>query len=66
MKKYTVIIEETIVDEFEVIAESEKEALEIVYQKYKQKEFVLEPGEVQYTQMAVVKPYRENMDWVKI
>ena len=41
MKKYTIAIEETVVDEFEVIAESEEEAIEIIQTKYKTKEFIV-------------------------
>ena len=65
MTKYTIAIEETVVEEFEVIAETEKEALEIAHKKYKNKEFMLEPGEMQYAQMAVVKPYKEELEWIE-
>ena len=65
MTKYTIAIEETVVEEFEVIAETEKEALEIAHKKYKNKEFMLEPGEAQYVQMAVVKPYKEELEWIE-
>ena len=65
MTKYTIAIEETVVEEFEVIAETEKEALEIAHKKYKNKEFMLEPGEVQYAQMAIVKPYKEELEWIE-
>ena len=64
MKKFTVVIEETVVNEFEVIAESEEEALEIASQKYRNCEFVLEPGEVQYVQMRTVYP--NKTEWVEI
>ena len=66
MKKYTIVIEETVVEEFEVIAETEKEAMEIAHKKYKNREFMLEPGECQYAQMAVVKPYRNELKWIEI
>ena len=65
MEKYTVVIEETVVGEFEVIAETEREALEIAHKKYKNKEFMLEPGEVQYAQMAVVQPYGGAIKWLE-
>ncbi|MBE6037719.1 MAG: hypothetical protein E7218_00750 [Anaerofustis stercorihominis] len=64
MKKYIVVVEETVVGEFEVIAENEEEALEITFQKYRNCEFVLEPGEVQYVQMRTVYPYKT--EWVEI
>ena len=66
MKKYTVVIEETIVEEFQVVAQTEKEALEIAHKKYKNNEFVLEHGEVQYVQMAVVKPQKEKIIWMEV
>lgn len=43
-KTYSIIIEETITQEFKVIAESQEEALRIAEQKYKAQEFVLTPG----------------------
>ena len=54
MKKFIIAIEETVVQEFEVMAEDSIEALEIAEQKYRKGEFVLEPGEVQFRQMASV------------
>lgn len=54
MKKFIIAIEETVVEEFEVMAENSIEALEIAEQKYYNGEFVLEPGEVQFRQMASV------------
>lgn len=54
MKKFIIAIEETVVQEFEVIADDSIEALEIAEQKYRKGEFVLEPGEVQFRQMASV------------
>ena len=45
MKKFVIAIEETVVGEFEVIAETENEAKEIAHKKYKNREFMLEPGE---------------------
>lgn len=43
MKKFTIVIEETLADRFEVEAETEEEALEIAIQKYKNAEFILQP-----------------------
>ena len=54
MKKFIIAIEETVVQEFEVMAEDSIEALEIAEQKYRKGELVLEPGEVQFRQMASV------------
>jgi hypothetical protein len=65
MKRYTVAIEETLIGEFEVIAASEEEALELARRKYKESDFVLEPGELQHAQMAIVKR-GEELDWREI
>ena len=54
MKKFTIAIEETVVQEFEVWAEDCFEALDIAEEKYNKGEFVLAPGEVQFRQMASV------------
>lgn len=66
MKNFTISIEETVVEEFEIVAENENEALEIAFQKYKNHEIVLEDGEVQYSQMAIVAPIRKEVEWVEI
>lgn len=66
MKKYMIAIEETVVDEFEVIAKNEEKAIEIARNKYNEGEFILESGEVHHKHMAVVKPYREKTDWIEI
>ena len=64
MKKYSIAIEETVVTEFQVIAKSEDEALEIAQKKYADGEFVLAPGEVQYKQMAVTNPHGDEIKWI--
>ncbi len=66
MKKYIVAIEETVVGEFEVIAENEKETLELARQKYRKSEFVLEPGELLHAQIAILKSNKEKIEWVSI
>lgn len=43
MKKFTIVIEETLADRFEVEAETEEEALEIAIEKYENAEFILQP-----------------------
>lgn len=63
MKKFIIAIEETVVQEFEVMAEDSIEALEIAEQKYRKGEFVLEPGEVQFRQMASVED--EPTEWME-
>ena len=59
MKKYKVVIEETLVDTFEVLAGSIDEARKIAVKKYKDSEFVLEPGECQHRQIAVLSSEEE-------
>ncbi len=41
---YKVNIEEVVSQQFDIVANSEKEALEIARQMYKEGELVLEPG----------------------
>ena len=54
MKLFRIAIEETIVDEFILEANNEDDAIEIAIQKYKEGEFILEPGNLIVKQMAVV------------
>lgn len=63
MKKYTITIEEKVVDEFEVEANDFSEAIDIAKEKYYKGEFVLSPGEVQCKQMAIVSPSCECTEW---
>ncbi len=63
MKKYIIAIEETIVEEFEVEANSSEDALVIAEEKYKSGEFVLTPGEVQHRQMAIISPACKYTKW---
>ena len=61
MKKYQIIIEETIVDDFTVEADSPDEARSIAERKYKSGEFVIEDGEVQQKRIAVNDTDCENL-----
>ncbi len=61
--KYTITIEETCAKDFEIEAESANEAYEMAEQKYKTGEFVLDPGECQFRQMAITKPSDEATEW---
>ncbi len=61
--KFTIAIEETVVENFEVIAESPEEALEIAERQYKKGEIVLTSGDVQFRQMAVLAPKGEATEW---
>ncbi len=53
--KYSVVIEELVSDTFEVEAKSEEEALDFARKEYRRGNFVLEPGELQSTKVAVCR-----------
>ena len=61
--KYTITIEETNAKDFEIEAESAEEAYEIAEHKYKSGEFVLNPGECQFMQIAITSPSNEATEW---
>ena len=61
--KYTITIEETVTKDFEIEANSANEAYETVEQRYKNGEFVLDPGEYQFRQIAITKPDDECTEW---
>ena len=61
--KYTITIEETVTKDFEIKAESAEEAYKIAEHKYKSGEFVLDPGECQFRQIAITKPSNEATEW---
>ena len=61
--KYTITIEETCVKDFEIEADSAEEAYEMTKQKYKDGEFVLDPGDCQFRQIAITKPSDKATEW---
>ena len=61
--KYTITIEETVAKDFEVEASSANEAYEIAEQKYKSGEFILDPGDCQFRQIAITAPSDEVTEW---
>ena len=63
MKKFTVVIEETVSKEFEVLAENEEQALNNAKEKYYNCEFVLDPGDLVYKQMSVINQDKETSEW---
>ena len=66
MKTYRVIIEETISEEFELEAESEKEAISKAMDAYKSGEFILEPGNFEYAQLKVIDEDDKCSEWIEI
>lgn len=65
MKKFTIALEETVVEEFEVEANTAEEALCIAQNNYKNGKFVLSPGEVQFKQLSIVRPESEASEWIE-
>ena len=61
--KYRITIEETVAKDFEVEAIDAEEAYEIAEQKYNSGEFVLDPGECQFKQIAITTPSNEATEW---
>ena len=61
--KYMITIEETCAKDFEIEASNANEAYEIAEQKYKSVEFVLDPGECQFRQIAITAPNDEITEW---
>ena len=61
--KYTITIEETCTKDFDIEADSAEEAYETAEQKYKSGEFVLDPGECKFRQIAITKPGDEATEW---
>lgn len=62
--KIIVSIEETVVQDFVIEAESLGEAMEIAEKKYKAGEIVLEPGEPQFRQMSATDG-KHYTDWTE-
>ncbi len=62
-QKFVIAIEETVAQEFEIIADTAEEAVEIAKEQYKKGIIVLSPGEAQFRQMAIVKPEKESTEW---
>lgn len=61
--KYTITIEETCAKDFEIETNSADEAYEMAEQKYKSGEFVLDPGDCQFRQIAITTPSNEATGW---
>ena len=64
MARFRVAIEEIIVQEFEIEAADENEALKMAGEGYKSGEIVLESPEVQHRQLAVLQDESSTM-WIE-
>ena len=49
--------------DFEIEANNAEEAYETAEQKYKDGEFVLDPGDCQFKQIAITNPSSESTEW---
>ena len=58
--KYTIIIEETVSEEFTLEAENKKEALEEARRLYRQGAWVLEPGNPVEVRFQVLEEEKTN------
>ena len=63
MKKYIIAIEETVVQEFEIKADTAEKAMEIAEEQDKKGMLIISPAEAQFKQMAIVKPDNEATEW---
>ena len=60
MKKFCIVIEETISEEFEVEAETKEDAIKNAIEKYKSGEFVLSPGNLESKKISI-----DNDEWIE-
>lgn len=65
MKKYNVCIEETIVQNYLIEAESIEDAVKLAIKKYKSHEIILEDSEVQHRQLAVGTEKDFLTEWIE-
>ena len=61
--KYTTTIEETNTKDFIIEAGTAEEAYRLAERKYGAGEFVLDPGDCQFRQIAITKPSSECTEW---
>jgi len=64
MKTYTIAIEETLCEGFDIEAENEQEAIQKAISMYRNEEIALCPGELQHKQLAVISPNRQKVKWI--
>ena len=64
MRKYRVVIEETVSEEFEIEANSEEDAVSKAIQEYEAGNFVVSSDNVGGRQISVVDKDGELTDWI--
>lgn len=60
MKKFCIIIEETISEEFEVEAENKDDAIKKAIENYHSGKFILSPGNLESKKISV-----DNDEWIE-
>ena len=65
MKRFVIAVEETITQEFEICADNEQEALYLMKEGYEKGEIVVDGGEVQSHQLAVIESVGNSPEWIK-
>ena len=66
-KKFIVTIEETVSNDFEILAENVEKAKRIAEEKYKSGELILEPGNILSAQLKVENTDYDNCtEWIEI
>ena len=64
--KYSILIEETVSETFEVEADSEEQAQKIAIDKFRNSEFVLDPGNVTQKKVCVLpEDDSKNTEWIE-
>ena len=64
MKKYRLIIEETISETFEIEANSKEEAISGAIQEYNNGNFVVGSDNVEHRQISIMGDNGELTDWI--
>ena len=63
---FVVTIEETVSENFDVIARDYREAIDVAIKKYRNCEFVLEPGNLIFKQLIVYNTKNEALtEWIE-
>jgi hypothetical protein len=65
MKKYTITIEETISQDFDVMANNAEQARAIAIEMYNLGELVLAPGNLIHKQMRVQSDANNSDEWIE-